>query len=76
MMEECHKIYPILLVLVVSIGFLFPDKLESSDIYFKDFLNLFLDRREGREKEMERNINMQEKHQLVASCMHPTGDLA
>ena len=31
---------------------------------------------EGREKEMERNMDEQEIHWSVASCMPPTGDLA
>ena len=30
---------------------------------------------EGRETERERNIDVREKHQLVASCTHPTGNL-
>ena len=38
--------------------------------FFKDFIYLFLDRREGREKEKERNINV-----WFASCVPPTGDL-
>ena len=33
-------------------------------------------RREGRKRERERNINVPEKHQLVASCAPPTGYLA
>ena len=31
-------------------------------IYFKDFIYLFLERGEGREKERERNIDVREKH--------------
>ena len=42
---------------------------------FKGVIYLFLERREGREKE-ERNIHVQEKHQSVASLMPSTGDLA
>ena len=44
---------------------------------FVDFIILnilliyFLERGEGRKKERERNINVKEKHQLVASHMHP-----
>ena len=40
--------------------------------HFK-FLNfyLFLERGEGREKEKERNINVREKHQSVASLLCP-----
>ena len=44
--------------------------------FLKDVIYLFLDRGEGREKERERNIDVQEVHQWVASCMLPTGDLA
>ena len=43
---------------------------------YKDFIYLFLERREGREKERERNIDVREKHPLVASHMPPTADLA
>ena len=43
--------------------------------FFKDFIYLFLER-EGREKQRERNINVWEKHQLIASHMPPVGDLA
>ena len=35
---------------------------------FFNFIYLFLERREGKE---ERNINVREKHWLVASCMYP-----
>ena len=38
---------------------------------FKNHLCIFLERREGREKERERNIYVREKHQLVASRVHP-----
>ena len=34
------------------------------------------DKREAREKERERNIDVQEKHQSVASPMLPAGNLA
>ena len=34
------------------------------------------DKWEAREKERERNIDVQEKHQSIASCTPPTGDLA
>ena len=34
-------------------------------------LNLFLERGEGSKKEIEKNINMREKHQLVASHTCP-----
>ena len=39
-------------------------------------MTYFLEREEGREKERERNINVKEKHQLVAFCMPSTGDTA
>ena len=52
------------LVLVQMVTF------ENTCIFFKDFIYLFLER--GRERERE-----EEKHQcVVASCAHPTGDLA
>ena len=44
--------------------------------FFEDFIYLFVERQEGREKERERNIDVGEKIRLVASCMPPTGDLA
>ena len=37
---------------------------------------LFLEREEGREQERQRNIDVQEIYQSVASCTPPTGDLA
>ena len=39
--------------------------------FFLDFIYLFLERGKRREKVRERNIDVQEKHPLVASCMHP-----
>ena len=50
-------------------------RIKSNFIFLKDFIYLFLERREGREKERERNIYVQEMHQLVASCTPPTGEL-
>ena len=38
-------------------------------LLFKDFIYLFFERGERREKNRERNIDMREKHQWVASCM-------
>ena len=35
------------------------------------FIYLFLERREGREKERKRNIDVREKYQSLASHMHP-----
>ena len=43
---------------------------------FKDFIYLFLARREERERERERNTNVREKHQSVAYHMPLAGDLA
>ena len=37
------------------------------------FLSLFLETGEGREKERKGNINVQDRHQSVASHMPPTG---
>ena len=47
-----------------------------NNTFFQDFIYLFLEREEGREKERERNINVRENHRLVASLMWPdlTGD--
>ena len=45
-----------------------------SFLFFKDFIYLFWERREGRGKERDRNIDMWEKHWLVASCIPPNGD--
>ena len=42
----------------------------------KDFIYLLLEREELKEKERKRNINVQEKHQSVASHSLPTRDLA
>ena len=32
---------------------------------------LILEREEGKERERERNIDVREKHQSIASCIHP-----
>ena len=42
----------------------------------KYFIHLFLERGEGREGERERNINVREIHESLASHMPPTGNLA
>ena len=42
----------------------------KQDFFFKDFIYLLLERGKGR----ERNINMQEIHQSVASRMPPNGE--
>ena len=42
-------------------------------MFFKDFI-YFFERGEGKEKERERNINVQEIHPLAASCTLPTGE--
>ena len=39
--------------------------------FFNDFIYLFLESREGREKEGKRNIEVREKYQLDAFCMYP-----
>ena len=44
-------------------------------IFKKDFIYLLLERREGKEKERERNMDVQEIYRLVASPTPPTGDL-
>ena len=44
--------------------------------FFNDFIYLLLERGEGREKERERNINVQEIHQMTASHTPLSGDLA
>ena len=43
--------------------------------YFKDFIYLFSERGEGREKERKRNIDVCKKHQSNASSTPRTGDL-
>ena len=45
-------------------------------VCFKDFIYLFSERGEGREEEREKNIDVQEKHPLVASRTPATGELA
>ena len=46
-----------------------------AELFFLRFY-LFLERREGRKIEMERNISVWEKHQWVASHTAPTQELA
>ena len=43
----------------------------AKSFFKKDFIYLFLERREGREIERERNINVREKYWLVACHMCP-----
>ena len=45
-------------------------------IFKKDFIYLFWEREEGRQKEWERNIDEREKHLLVAYHTPLTGDMA
>ena len=45
-------------------------------LFFKDFIYLLSERREGREKHRERNISVGEIHGSVASCAPLTGDQA
>ena len=60
-----------------SLSFCASEKVFISSYFFLRFyLFLFLQRVEGREKEKERNIDVQEIHRSVASHMDPTGDLA
>ena len=49
---------------------------QSSSWILKNFIYLFLEREEGREKEREKNIDVWEGHLLVASLMPPTGEPA
>ena len=51
-----------------SVTFLVLQKLAL--LLFKDFIYLFLERGEGREKVMGRNIDVQEKYRLLASRTH------
>ena len=39
-------------------------------IFFKEFIHLFLKRWEGREKGKKRNMDVREKHRLVACHTH------
>ena len=49
-----------------------PSVLFPLPVFLKDFIYLFLEREEGREKERERDIDVREKHQSVASGIYPT----
>ena len=61
---------PAVLIIIIS-------PCHSFFCFFEDFfLDLFLEGGERKEKERERNIDVQEKHQLAASCTPSTGDLA
>ena len=53
-----------------------PLLMNCTSSFGKDFIYLFSERGEGRGKERERNINVREKHQLAASHMTPSRDLA
>ena len=44
--------------------------------FFKDFIYLFLEKGEGREKERVGNIDVRENHRSVASHISPARDLA
>ena len=48
----------------------------SNNVFIYYLLIYFLERREGKEKERERNISVLEIHRSIASHMPPTGDLA
>ena len=45
-------------------------------LFFKDFIYFVLEKREGREKERQRNIDVREIHGAVASHRPAAGDLA
>ena len=52
----------------IYLKFIFQLQFIFNNIMFKDFI--YFSKRE-REEEKEGNINMREKHQSVASCIHP-----
>ena len=60
----------------------FPDKKKLKELiitkplYFLNFIYLFLERGEGKEKDRERNISEGKTHGSVASHTLPTGELA
>ena len=64
--------------LFMTLSFSFPNNKECISHYFfkTDFIYLFLERGEGREKERERNIDVWEIQRSVVSRMPPTGALA
>ena len=45
-------------------------------LFLKEFIHVFLEREEGREKERERNIDVRENHRNFTSRTPPAGDLA
>ena len=70
-----HRCFPLSLLLSLKINKVF--FLSHQNLwFFLKILFLFLERGERREKERERKIDVQEKHQLITSLMSPTGDLA
>ena len=54
-----------------SPGITFLHGFSQISLFFKEGIYLFLERGEGREKERERNIDVREKHRLVASHTAP-----
>ena len=62
-----HTVGSLFVLLMVSL---------AVQMLFKRFYFFIFWERGRRKKEKERNIHVQEKHQLVASCTPPTRDLA
>ena len=52
---------------VLSTQFCREPKNTNIKLFFEDFIYIFLEREEGREKERERNMDVREKHRSVAS---------
>ena len=63
-------------ILYTMFCILYPNDMILSLSFEIDFIYLFIFRERRKEGKRERNINVWEKHQLVASLMPPTGDQA
>ena len=59
-----------IIIAVIEMNSFIPQIVIKCNPFFKRFY-LFLEREEGKEEEREGNIDVREKHQLVASCMCP-----